>query len=100
MAELTRFELATFRVTGGRSNQLSYSSKSANGSIWEKYFSANLFLKKFYFSNLHDATKPLAPHRKITDAIVANIYQAELDTKTSTEYVDQIITSILACVAT
>lgn len=27
MAELTRLELATFRVTGGRSNQLSYSSK-------------------------------------------------------------------------
>jgi hypothetical protein len=26
MAELTRLELATFRVTGGRSNQLSYSS--------------------------------------------------------------------------
>ena len=28
MAELTRLELATFRVTGGRSNQLSYSSIS------------------------------------------------------------------------
>ncbi len=27
MAELTRLELATSRVTGGRSNQLSYSSK-------------------------------------------------------------------------
>lgn len=27
MAELTRLELATFRVTGGRSNQLNYSSK-------------------------------------------------------------------------
>ena len=26
MAELTRLELATFRVTGGRSDQLSYSS--------------------------------------------------------------------------
>gem|GEM_PF-1875372 len=28
MAELTRLELATFRVTGGRSNQLSYSSNN------------------------------------------------------------------------
>jgi hypothetical protein len=27
MAGLTRLELATFRVTGGRSNQLSYSPK-------------------------------------------------------------------------
>ena len=43
MAELTRFELATFRVTGGRSNQLSYSSKRADG-VYEKNRYTQIFL--------------------------------------------------------
>lgn len=47
MAELTRFELATFRVTGGRSNQLSYNSKCA------AEYMGNVFSRKSFvnFSN-------------------------------------------------
>jgi hypothetical protein len=57
MAELTRLELATFRVTGGRSNQLSYSSNNKRFETCHFFFTELLcwiknFLKKMPYEAL------------------------------------------------
>ena len=59
MAELTRFELATFRVTGGRSNQLSYSSKCGAeymGNVISCKSFVNFFLGGFSAWQILDIT--------------------------------------------